>query len=42
MDVKSLYTVILNDEGLKALAHFLDKRHEMIPCANTLLRLAEL
>lgn len=42
MDVKSLYTVIPNQEGLKALQHFLNKRSNKSPCTDTLLRLAEL
>ena len=42
MDVKSLYTVIPNDEGLKALSYFLEKRLDKTPTTTTLLRLAEL
>ena len=42
MDIKSLYTVIPNDCGLKALAHFLDKRPVLQPATSTLIRLAEL
>lgn len=42
MDVKSLYTVIPNHDGLKALQHYLDKRNVQEPSTNTLLRLAEL
>ena len=42
MDVKSLYTVIPNHDGLKALQHFLDRRDKKEPSTNTLLRLAEL
>ena len=42
MDVKSLYTVIPNDWGLQALAHFLDKRPVLEPPTSTLTCLAEL
>ncbi|KAL9983865.1 hypothetical protein ACROYT_G006108 [Oculina patagonica] len=42
MDVKSLYTVIPNKDGLLALEHFLDKRSVLQPPTHTLLRLAEL
>ena len=42
MDVKSLYTVIPNNDGLLALTHFLKKRDELQPPTHTLVRLAEL
>ena len=42
MDIKSLYTVISNDEGLRALKYFLDKREVLDPPTHTLLRIAEL
>ncbi|KAL9984029.1 hypothetical protein ACROYT_G006285 [Oculina patagonica] len=42
MDVKSLYTVIPNQDGLLALEHFLNKRSVLQPPTHTLLRLAEL
>lgn len=42
MDVKSLYTVIPNTDGLSALKHFLDQRPTQNPPTTTLLRLAEL
>ncbi len=42
MDVKSLYTVIPNTDGLVALKHFLDLRPSQDPPTSTLLRLAEL
>eukprot|EP00794_Sanderia_malayensis_P002349 gene2348-2705_t len=42
MDVKSLYTVIPNADGLIALKHFLDRRSSQDPPTNTLVRLAEL
>ena len=42
MDVTSFYTSIPHKEGLKALRHFLDKRTEMIPSTDAILRLAEL
>ena len=42
MEIKSLYTVIQNDCGLKALAHFLDKRPVIQSATSTLIRLAEL
>lgn len=42
MDVKSLYTVIPNRDGLLALRHFLDKRSVLQPPTHTLVRLAEL
>ena len=42
MDVKSLYTVIPNNDGLLALTHFLNKRDELQPPTHTLVRLAEL
>ena len=42
MDIKSLYTVIPNDDGLQALAYFLNKRPVLDPPTSTLTRLAEL
>ena len=36
MDVKSLYTVIPNDEGLRALRHFFDRRTVKEPSTDTL------
>ena len=42
MDVKSLYTVIQHQDGLKALKFFLDKRHTQEPSTTVLVRLAEL
>ena len=42
MDVKSLYTVIPNGDGLLALTHFLNKRQVLQPPTHTLVRLAEL
>ena len=42
MDVKSLYTVIPNADGLNALKHFLEQRPTQNPPTTTLLRLAEL
>ena len=42
MDVRSLYTSIPHQEGLRALKHFLDKRSNPSPSTDTLLRLAEL
>ena len=42
MDVKSLYTVIPNADGLSALKHFLEQRTIKDPPTSTLLRLAEL
>ena len=42
MDIKSLYTVIPNDEGLRALKYFLDEREVLDPPTHTLLRMAEL
>ncbi|CAH3104129.1 unnamed protein product, partial [Pocillopora meandrina] len=42
MDITSLYTVIPNDEGLRALKHFFDHCTVKEPSSETLLRLAEL
>ena len=42
MDIKSLYTVIPNNDGLAALQHFLNKRSVLNPPTSTLVRLAEL
>ena len=42
MDIKPLYTVIPNNDGLHALAHFLEKRRVKEPSTATLTRLAEL
>ena len=42
MNVKSLYTVIPNHDGLRALKHFLDLRAYQDPPTSTILRLAEL
>ena len=41
MDITSLYTVILNDEGLRTLKHFFDKRTVKEPSSETLLCQAE-
>ena len=42
MDIKSLYTVIPNNDSLLALRHFLNKRPVKQPHSHTLVRLAEL
>ncbi|CAH3184729.1 unnamed protein product [Porites lobata] len=42
MNIKSLYTVIPNNDGLLALRHFLNKRPVQEPPPHTLVRLAEL
>jgi hypothetical protein len=42
MDVKSLYTVIPNKEGLKAIKYYLQKRSTQTPSTDTIVRLAEL
>ena len=42
MYITSLYTVILNDEGLRAPQHFFDHCTVKEPSSETLLRLAEL
>ena len=42
MDITSLYTVIPNDEGLRALKPFLYQRTVKEPSSEALLRLAEL
>ena len=41
MDIKSVYTVIPNDEGLVSLEYFLDKREVKDPPTDTLVRMAE-
>ena len=42
MDIRSLHTVIPNNDGLQALKYHLDLRPEQQPPTNTLVRLAEL
>jgi len=42
LDVKSLYTIIPHNDGLRALQHFLEKRIIKDPPTSTVLRLAEL
>ena len=42
MDIKSLYTVVPNDGGLRALQCYLDKREILEPPTDTLPRMAEL
>ena len=42
MDIKSLYTVIPNDESLRAFKHIFDHRTVEEPSSETLLRLTEL
>ena len=42
MDVKSLYTIIPNADGLRALRFFLEKRSDQTPPTDTIIRLAEL
>ena len=42
MDVKSLYMVIPNDQGLVPLKHFLNRRSSLSPPTDTIIRLAEL
>lgn len=42
MDIKSLYTVIPNNDGLQALKHHLNLRPVQQPPTDTLVRLAEL
>ena len=42
MDSTSLYAVIPNDEGLRALKHFFDQRIVKEPCSETLLHVTEL
>ena len=42
MDIKSLYKVIPNDEGLRGLKYFLDKQEVLDPSTHTLLRMAGL
>ena len=42
MEIKSLNTVIPNDESLRALKHFFDRRIVLEPATATLLRRAEL
>ena len=42
MDIKSLYMVIPNEGGLRALQYYLDKREILEPPTDTLLHMAEL
>ena len=42
MDIKSLYTIIPNNDGLLALTHFLNKHTELQPPTHTLVCLAKL
>ena len=42
MDIKSLYTIIPNNNGLQALKYQLDLHPEQQPSTNTLVQLAEL
>ena len=42
MDVKSLYTCIPHDDGLKAVQHFLNQRNNQHPPTETIVRLTEL
>ena len=42
MDIKSLHAVVPNNDGLRAIAHFLDKREVKKPSTATLTCLAEL
>ena len=42
MDIKSLYTVIPTDGGLRALQYYSDKREILEPATDTILRMTEL